>query len=543
MAIRIDETTIKEYADRNGLPEVYESFKSVKTQDDYNRWKKDPVNRRVIESIELESRAGKRASLVDDIKKKDPTLAPFTSEEIFSILPDEFAKIENEKAEYAGSVPDDLFVKKDGMSNKEWLAIMRQRFKDKGLDFDNLEDRRNAAKAQSKKKWREETEEDVKEEGWEGFKAGLSPRSRAKLEAGEPIEEGDVAADVLRIGEAAPLGVGIPAIVGRNVLESYLDEKNFWDTAKDLGIDVTAYMGTAGIGKYLGPYISRLARNTGLIGKAATTLEGLTKAGKGSRKQVVKATQKALSGERADVLNPYATEAENIVKEAGLSESQAKRAKSVLSKYLEERDLGKVKKLAETETTKRPLRSGKVLEKEISQRAEELGKEAVESTMSKKFSFDDIAERIPQEKADELLVMLQSRGLRTAKPVEVNGVSKFEKAYVGVEDLPTDAKEVGRDILESKVIEDYLKKNKDVLKKIYTSEAAQEVSQLYGTSPDPKLRGIYKFVSKTPVAYEKPLSLAGAATGGKAAARSAQRKLLTDFLGREYDFEKREDKK
>ena len=357
MAIRIDETTIKEYADRNGLPEVYESFKSVKTQDDFNKWKKDPVNRQVIESIELESRAGKRASLVEDIKKKDPTLAPFTSEEIFSILPDEFAKIENEKAEYAGKIPDDLFIKKDGLSNNEWLAIMRQRFKDYGMDFDNPEDRMNAAKAQSKKEWREETEEDVKEEGWEGFKAGLSPRSRAKLEAGEPIEKGDVAADVLRIGEAAPLGVGIPAIVGRNVLESYLDEKNFWDTAKDLGIDVSAYMGTAGIGKYLGPYISRLARNTGLIGKAATTLEGLTKAGKGSRKQVVKATQKALSGERADVLNPYATEAENIVKEAGLSESQAKRAKSVLSKYLEERDLGKVKKLAETETTKRHLRS------------------------------------------------------------------------------------------------------------------------------------------------------------------------------------------
>ena len=54
MAIRIDETIIKDYADRNGLPEVYESFKSVKTQDDYNKWKKDPVNRRVIESIELE---------------------------------------------------------------------------------------------------------------------------------------------------------------------------------------------------------------------------------------------------------------------------------------------------------------------------------------------------------------------------------------------------------------------------------------------------------------------------------------------------------
>ena len=98
MAIRIDETTIKDYADRNGLPEVYESFKSVKTQYDYNKWKNDPVNRRVIENIELESRKEKRASLVDDIKKKDPTLAPFTSEEIFSILPDEFAKIENEKA-------------------------------------------------------------------------------------------------------------------------------------------------------------------------------------------------------------------------------------------------------------------------------------------------------------------------------------------------------------------------------------------------------------------------------------------------------------
>lgn len=538
MAININDEMIREYAERNDLPGVYEAFKAVKNSKDLKKFMEDKINRRTIEAIEAEQKLEKRNELLSKIREENPEdTEGFTDEVIIAGNPSKFSEIFSDKSEIQYGVPSDLFPDKEGMSNREWLSITRENFKRAGLDFDNPEDRRRAAEAQSKKEWREETEEDVKEEGWEGFKAGLSPRSRAKLEAGEPIEEGDVAADVLRFGEAAPLGVGIPAIVGRNVLESYLDEKNIREAAKDLGIDIAAYMGTAGLGKYLGPYISRLARNTGLIGNAATTLEGLTKAGKGSREQVVKATQKALSGERADVLNPYATEAEKIVKEAGLSESQAKRAKSVLSKYLEERDLGKVEKLSETETTKRPLRSGKVLEKEISQRAEELGKEAVESTMSKKFSFDDIAERIPQENADELLVMLQSKGLRTAKPVEVNGVSKFEKAYVGVEDLPTDAKEVGRDILESKVIEDYLKKNKDVLKKVYTSEAAQEVSQLYGTSPDPKLRGLYKFVSKTPVAYEKPLSLAGAATGGKAAARSVQRKLLTDYLGREYDFE------
>jgi hypothetical protein len=541
MAININDEMIREYTERNDLPGVYEAFKAVKNSKDLKKFMEDKMNRRTIEAIEAEQKLEKRNELLSKIREENPEdTEGFTDEVIIAGNPSKFSEIFSDKSEIQYGVPSDLFPDKEGMSNREWLSITRENFKRAGLDFDNPEDRRRAAEAQSKKEWREEAEEDVKEEGWEGFKAGLSPRSRAKLEAGEPIEEGDVAADVLRIGEAAPLGVGIPAIVGRNILESYLDEKNIGEAAKDLGIDIAAYMGTAGLGKYLGPYISRLARNTGLIGKGATTLEGLTKAGKGSREQVVKATQKALSGERADVLNPYATEAENIVKEAGLSESQAKRAKSVLSKYLEERDLGKVEKLAETETTKRPLRSGKVLEKEISQRAEELGKEAVESTMSKKFSFDDIAERIPQEKADELLVMLQSKGLRTAKPVEVNGVSKFEKAYVGVEDLPTDAKEVGRDILESKVIEDYLKKNKDVLKKIYTSEAAQEVSQLYGTSPDPKLRGLYKFVSKTPVAYEKPLSLAGASTGGKAAARSSQRKLLTDYLGREYDFKEEE---
>ena len=541
MAININDEMIREYTERNDLPGVYEAFKAVKNSKDLKKFMEDKMNRRTIEAIEAEQKLEKRNELLSKIREENPEdTEGFTDEVIIAGNPSKFSEIFSEKSEIQYGVPSDLFPDKEGMSNREWLSITRENFKRAGLDFDNPEDRRRAAEAQSKKEWREEAEEDVKEEGWEGFKAGLSPRSRAKLEAGEPIEEGDVAADVLRIGEAAPLGVGIPAIVGRNVLESYLDEKSKGEFVKDLGIDIAAYMGTAGLGKYLGPYISRLARNTGLIGKAATTLEGLSKAGKGSREQVVKATQKALSGERADVLNPYATEAEKIVKEAGLSESQAKRAKSVLSKYLEERDLGKVEKLAETETTKRPLRSGKVLEKEISQRAEELGKEAVESTMSKKFSFDDIAERIPQENADELLVMLQSKGLRTAKPVEVNGVSKFEKAYVGVEDLPTDAKEVGRDILESKVIEDYLKKNKDVLKKIYTSEAAQEVSQLYGTSPDPKLRGLYKFVSKTPVAYEKPLSLAGAATGGKAAVRSAQRKLLTDYLGREYDFEEEE---
>lgn len=544
MAIRIDETTIKEFADRNGLPEVYESFKSVKTQDDYNKWKKDPVNRRVVESIELESRKEKRAALVDDIKKKDPTLAPFTSEEIFSILPDEFANIENEKAEYAGSIPDDIFIKKDGLSNKEWLAIMRQRFKDKGLDFDNPEDRRNAAKAQSEREGRETLAEESKTiptiygETWD------VPRSAAKLQAGKPVETLDAVADAMRIAEAAPIGFGIPSIVGRNILEGYLDDNSKSDITKETMMDIGNYVlgSAAGLGLVKGAgglmsLIREPARK--MLGGVSSGQKGLTQlmeGGKGTRTQVVKATRDALEGKKAPIVssNPYRKDAKKLVDDLDMTATQKNKAKRILEKYLDKGDLEKVSSKAETATVSKKI--GKNFDKEVKAEAKRIGKQATTETMERKLDFDDISNNLTEDERNDLLLRLRSSGLRT---------DEGAPSYVGVSEITTNNPNAARKAAESHVIAKWLDENKTARNNVFRSEAAEIVLKGYGKQADTKTRKLLKFVTEEPVLYENLSKEPGKAilkSVQKAAPKSASRR-LSPVLYEHYDFEDREGNK
>lgn len=544
MAIRIDENSIKEYAERNDLPEVYESFKSVKTQDDYNKWKKDPVNRRVIESIELESRAEKRASLVEDIKKKDPTLAPFTSDEIFSILPDEFAKIENEKAEYAGSIPDERFVKKDGMSNKEWLAVMRQRFKDHGLDFDNPEDRRNAAKAQSEREGRENLAEESKSEYGETGATWDVPRSAAKLQAGKPVETLDAVADAMRIAEAAPMGVGVPAIVGRNILEGYLDDKSMPeirdDTLKDLGTYVLGGAVAARLGKGAGRLMS-LVREPArkMLGGVSAGQKGLTQlmeGGKGTRAQVVKATRDALEGKKAPIVssNPYRKDAEKLVNDLDMTATQKNKAKRILEDYLDKGDIEKVSSKAETATVSKKI--GKNFDKEVEAEAKRIGKQATSETMERKLNFDDISKNLTEEERNDLLLRLRSSGLRT---------DEGAPAFVGVSEITTENPNAARTAAESEVIVKWLDDNKTARNKVFRSEAAEKVLKGYGKQADTKTRRLLKFVTEEPVLYEgfkKEPVKAVVKSAQNVAPKSASRR-FSPVLYEHYDFEDREDKK
>lgn len=544
MAIRIDETTIKEYADRNGLPEVYESFKSVKTKDDYNKWKNDPVNRRVIESIELESRKEKRASLVEDIKKKDPTLAPFTSEEILSILPDEFANIENEKAEYAGSIPDDLFIKKDGLSNKEWLAIMRQRFKDHGLDFDNPEDRRNAAKAQSEREGRETLAEESKDEYGDTGATWDVPRSAAKLQAGKPVETLDAVADAMRIAEAAPLGVGIPAIVGRNILEGYIDDKSISEGTKETMADIGSYvLGTAaglGVGKGAGRLMSLIrepARK--MLGGVSEGQKGLTQlmeGGKGTRTQVVKATRDALEGKKSPIVssNPYRKDAKKLVNDLDMTATQKNKAKRILEKYLDNGDLKKVSSKAETATVSKKI--GKNFDNEVNAEAKRIGKQATTETMERKLDFDEISKNLTEDERNDLLLRLRSSGLRT---------DEGAPSYVGVSEITTNNPNAARTAAESHVIAKWLDENKTARNKVFRSEAAEIVLKGYGKQADTKTRKLLKFVTEEPVLYEsfsKEPAKAVLKSVQKTAPKSASRR-FSPVLYEHYDFEEREGKK
>lgn len=544
MAIRIDETTIKEFADRNGLPEVYESFKSVKTQDDYNKWKKDPVNRRVVESIELESRKEKRASLVEDIKKKDPTLAPFTSEEIFSILPDEFAKIESEKSEYAGSIPDDLFIKKDGMSNKEWLAVMRQRFKDHGMDFDDPEDRRNAAKAQSEREGRETLADESKAEYGETGVTWDVPRSAAKLQAGKPVETLDAVADAMRIAEAAPLGVGVPAIVGRNILEGYLDDKSMSEGTQDTFADIGSYvLGSAaglGLGKGAGRLMSLIrepARK--ILGGVSEGQKGLTQlmeGGKGTRTQVVKATRDAIEGKKSPIVssNPYRKDAEKLVNDLDMTATQKNKAKRILEDYLEKGDLEKISSKAESATVSKKI--GKNFDKEVEAEAKRIGKQATTETMTRKLDFDDIAKNLTEKEQDDLLLRLRSAGLRT---------DEGAPSYVGVSEITTNNPNAARTAAESHVIAKWLDENKTARNNVFRSEAAEIVLKGYGKQADTKTRKLLKFVTEEPVLYEsfsKEPDKAVVKSVQNVAPKSASRR-FSPVLYEHYDFEEREGKK
>lgn len=538
MAIKITEDIIKEYAERNDLPTLYEKYKEIKSDKDLKKFQRE--NKFALQAIEGEQKGKRREERLAEIREKDPLSFGVTDEEIVEAMPEDFTKIESEDVELDYGIPKNLFIPKGDYTNKEWLGIMRQRFKEAGLDFDNLEDRRRAAEAQSKEEGREGLREVAEEEG--GFSAEMSPRSLAKLKAGKQIEEGDVAADVLRMGEAAPIAVAAPSIVGRNVLEAYLDEGEITSE----GIQDAMGKSVSDIGKYtlatlgggvLGRGASTLLRaplkavGGGLKRGGERILEDLVKAsGKGSREQVVKATQKALTDGKAGVTNPYADKAAEAVKSADLTEAQKKRAQSVLSKYLEDRDLGKVANLAETEMQKRTVRGPRILDKEIKEEAKSIGKKATEGTMEKKLDWEEIKSFLPSDKARQLLTKLQSAGLRG---------NEGEIVMKGVEDFSVDAKEVARTAKESQIIGDFLDQNKKLRNDIFKGLAQEKVLKSYGTRPDEKLRGVFKFVAEEPVAYERPASKEGALYGLSLLPKYPLRRYVTD-VDAKYNFEEEE---
>lgn len=538
MAIKITEDIIKEYAERNDLPTLYEKYKEIKSDKDLKKFQRE--NKFALQAIEGEQKSKRREERLAEIREKDPLSFGVTDEEIVEAMPEDFTKIESEDVELDYGIPKNLFIPKGDYTNKEWIGIMRQRFKEAGLDFDNLEDRRRAAEAQSKEEGREGLREVAEEEG--GFSAEMSPRSLAKLKAGKQIEEGDVAADVLRMGEAAPIAVAAPSIVGRNVLEAYLDEGEITSE----GIQDAMGKSVSDIGKYtlatlgggvLGRGASTLLRaplkavGGGLKRSGERILEDLVKAsGKGSREQVVKATQKALTDGKAGVTNPYAEKAAEAVKSADLTEAQKKRAQSVLSKYLEDRDLGKVANLAETEMQKRTVRGPRILDKEIKEEAKSIGKKATEGTMEKKLDWEEIKSFLPSDKARQLLTKLQSAGLRG---------NEGEIVMKGVEDFSVDAKEVARTAKESQIIGDFLDQNKKLRNDIFKGLAQEKVLKSYGTRPDEKLRGVFKFVAEEPVAYERPASKEGALYGLSLLPKYPLRRYVTD-VDAKYNFEEEE---
>ena len=538
MAIKITEDIIKEYAERNDLPTLYEKYKEIKSDKDLKKFQRE--NKFALQAIEGEQKGKRREERLAEIREKDPLSFGVTDEEIVEAMPEDFTKIESEDVELDYGIPKNLFIPKGDYTNKEWIGIMRQRFKEAGLDFDNLEDRRRAAEAQSKEEGREGIREFAEEEG--GFRAEMSPRSLAKLKAGKQIEEGDVAADVLRMGEAAPIAVAAPSIVGRNVLEAYLDEGEITSE----GIQDAMGKSVSDIGKYtlatlgggvLGRGASTLLRaplkavGGGLKRGGERVLEDLVKAsGKGSREQVVKATQKALTDGKAGVTNPYAEKAAETVKSADLTEAQKKRAQNVLSKYLEDRDLGKVANLAETEMQKRTVRGPRILDKEIKEEAKSIGKNVTEGTMEKKLDWDEIKSFLPSDKARQLLTKLQSAGLRG---------NEGEIVMKGVEDFSVDAKEVARTAKESQIIGDFLDQNKKLRNDIFKGLAQEKVLKSYGTRPDEKLRGVFKFVAEEPVAYERPASKEGALYGLSLLPKYPLRRYVTD-VDAKYNFEEEE---
>ena len=538
MAIKITEDVIKEFSERNDLPTLYEKYKEIKSDKDLKKFQRE--NKLSLEAIMREQKGKRREEKLAEIRERDPLTFGVTDEEIVEAMPEDFTKIEAEDVELDYGVPKNLFIPKGDYTNKEWLSIMRERFKAAGLDFDNLEDRRRAAEAQSKEESREDIRKIAEEEG--DFRAEMSPRSLAKLKAGKQIDEGDVAADVLRMGEAAPIAVAAPSIVGRNVLEAYLDEGGI----SSEGIQEAMGKSVSDIGKYTLATIGG-----GVLGRGASSLlraplktvaggikrggekvfEDIVKAsGKGSREQVVKATQKALMDGKAGITNPYAEKAAETVKSADLTESQKRRAQSVLSKYLEDRDIEKVSNLSETEMQKRTVRGPRILEKEIKEEAKNIGKQATEGTMEKKLDWDYIKSFLPSDKADQLLNKLQSAGLRG---------NEGEIVMKGVEDYAVDTKEVARTAKESQIIEDFLNKNKKLRNDIFKGLAQEKVLSAYGTRPDEKLRGIFKFVAEEPVAYENPVSGKAAVYGLGLLPRFPLRKYVTD-VDAKYNFEEEE---
>ena len=517
MAIKIDDEVMKEYTERNNLPEVYEAYKGIKNAKDLKRAMKDKMFRRTVEGIEAEQKISMKIDALNKLRE-DATLEDATDEELVEYMPETFADINAEKAEVQYGVPANLFPPKEGMSNREWLAVTRENFKRAGLDFDDKEDRQRAAEAAARDVQKEQMKAEAAKEGLSSI---TTPRSSEKMAQGEPVTIGDAASDILRIAEAAPPMVAYPAIAIRNGLDAYLDDKSIREAVADGMVDIAGYtfgnqVGKAalpGAGKGLTNLFRILSgKDKGGIKGAERALKEAKEVGEGSRKQVVAATKEALEGGQAGVFNPYAEEAALKVAEADLTQAQKKKAIGALSKYLKESDPDAIAKQAETATTTKKI--GKTFDKEVDAESKRLGKELVTATADKKLNFDDISQNLNETDAANLLDELVAKGLRDAEGA---------KSYSAVGAAKSRTPEAFRETMESEVIEKWLKGHAGARNSAARSQAEKNVAARYGTQPDVQTRGLMKYVLEAPVAYEKGISRDAAKFGGRKAFQSLNR--------------------
>jgi hypothetical protein len=500
MAIKIDDEVMKEYTERNNLPEVYEAYKGIKNAKDLKRAMKDKMFRRTVEGIEAEQKISMKIDALNKLRE-DATLEDATDEELVEYMPETFADINAEKAEVQYGVPANLFPPKEGMSNREWLAVTRENFKRAGLDFDDKEDRQRAAEAAARAEQKEFAKAEAAKEGLSSI---TTPRSSEKMAQGEPVTIGDAASDLLRIAEAAPPMVAYPAIAIRNGLDAYLDYEEGDDIgetfAKGAGktfSDMLDYQIGGKVGESVGNGLKgvfRMIKGTPKGGIKA--INGATRdmaAGSvGTRPQVAKATQAALEGKTVGPWNPYGKEAAQKVAEADLTQAQKKKAIGALSKYLKESDPDAIAKQAETATTTKKI--GKTFDKEVDAESKRLGKELVTATADKKLNFDDIAQNLNDTDAANLLDELVEKGLRDAEGA---------KSYAAVGAAKSRTPEAFRETMESEVIEKWLKGHAGARNSAARSQAEKNVTARYGTQPDVQTRGLMKYVLEAPVAYEK----------------------------------------
>ena len=534
MAIKITDEIIKEYTEREGLPEVYEAYKGIKNSKDLKKFMRDNLNKRTVEAIEIEQKRNKKIDALNKLRE-DSLYEGATDEELVELDPETFSDIESEKAEVQFGIPTDLFPPKGEMSNREWLAVTRENFRKAGLDFDNMEDRQRAAEAAAREQERESLRAEAKKESASGW---ATPSSQARMESGEPVRGVDVAADVMRIAEAAPPVIAGPAIVGRNILEGVANEKSPREVAGGIATDFGMYAGGGvagrGIGHGMRIFRGPLRKFLGGQRMGEKTLGALIKGeGKGSRRQVAEATAAALEGKEASPTNPYAKQAAKVVADADLTTAQKKRALGPLNKYIEGTKNPLSKKYTQTTTGEiekqaegamQTKRLGKKFDDEVRAEAKEIGREMTSSTMGEKLSFDDVAKNLSENDAANLLKKLESEGLR-----DENGA----KVFIGVQGK--EASDAAHAIRESEVVAKWLNQNKAARNMAARSEAEKRVMERYGTQADPKLRGIFRFVVGAPVAYEKVTSKGAAPFGGKKAVQSLSRYAgprITENLGR-----------
>lgn len=522
MAIKIDDEVMKEYTERNNLPEVYEAYKGIKNAKDLKRAMKDKMFRRTVEGIEAEQKISMKIDALNKLRE-DATLEDATDEELVEYMPETFADINAEKAEVQYGVPANLFPPKEGMSNREWLAVTRENFKRAGLDFDDKEDRQRAAEAAARAEQKEYAKAEAVKEGLSSI---TTPRSSEKMAQGEPVTIGDAASDLLRIAEAAPPMVAYPAILGRNMLDAYLDDKGARETASDIMLDVAGYgfgdqigkLGVSSLGKGMTNLFRFLSgKSKGGIKTAEKALKNAQEIGEGSRKQVVAATKEALEGGQAGVFNPYAEEAVQKVAEADLTQAQKNKAIGALSKYLKDSDPKAIAEKAEKATTTKKI--GKTFDKEVDAESKRLGNELLSTTADKKLNFDELSKNLNETDAANLLDELVKNGLRDAEG---------GKSYVAVGAAKSRTPEAFRDTKESEVIEKWLKGHAGARNSAARSKAEKIVSARYGTQPDVQTRGLMKYVLEAPVAYENGLSKDAA----KFAARKAKQAVSRAAMAR-----------